>query len=425
MPDSTASEEIVSCEHDMLSTEVASDFEDGDAAEVDDTFGVTRFESDARHYDGEPPADHQAATIDVYEKYTQDFREDPQTGLFWDLDSARIFLRDDSFPTTIDGQTIEYETAPDDPTAAMTTVFVPSAKLEYHAPEGTIEVDLGLSDITVRANPHEGETPPVRYYVSSHMRPEDGSTYTVLRRDTRDPLQYMPPPVEGMSMADKTVNRFFVERDRLLAIRAEQEAGIYDPLASPEEVAYVFNEVLENARPVEKSYEDVARIVDDIMRNPPEITGHDYAEANRLYDALVTTYRAALMTPEDVISGATETDHLVWDSPDSNTDNSTFLHEKSSQPIISLWHRQRLSAEETSAMMGDNARFEGRRGIHTTITLIYNGSSGLEWTRSTYMAFGNNKDMKQTHFRLDKHDRGRPTLELIRALRAYLWKDMQ
>jgi hypothetical protein len=265
------------------------------------TFGLQRFENMEPQFEGDPPQEYIDATTTPFDRLVNhdDGHQAKYDCLFLD--------RDESPHTT--------SVYPND------IAVITHTDLEHVTSEGRVQIRLDFCRAEVRFLDNDGQTVSyVNYYMMPDKRRDNsGAHYATVRKDAVDPLTRGDIDTTGMDEDDALILRSDVEREYLKKRYYAHLDGAVNPLVSIEEANYVFGEVLANARPVVKTYEDVMMAVEHQLAKPPEprLEGNNpmVPEYVRTYKRLFNAYQQVVATPEETATWNHEThrEHIAVD----------------------------------------------------------------------------------------------------------------
>jgi len=182
--------------------------------------------------------------------------------------------------------------------------------LEYRTPEGRAAIRILNGGVSVRFTAEHGD-PSYAHYQSTWRPPQPPGPYEqVIYKDTEDVLAAAPPLAPGRVPSREALKR------ELGALRAHsnrlQQEGIALPIAGVPELQYLMHEVLPNAMPPGKSFEDVldVRWHETVKRRPPApLEGRpgvhsDEKMAAALYEQVMVAYRSGTIRPDRITEAA-------------------------------------------------------------------------------------------------------------------------
>jgi hypothetical protein len=254
-------------------------------------FGVRRFEGTEPHFEGDPPDEYITAVCGV-----KDYPVAPWKNI-------DIYRRLSFFVNCA-----EVVTQYDNDITVRQTEEIP---LQYSALEGNAHIVLRSQSMTAQFTGPDSQEPSVRYH--NQLRyDEAGEPYGLIHKGT--PLTEAPF-APGLSNRDMDVQREEYNEQQFWRDDYKFRAGNQDPLVGVAEMQYMVHEVLPNAKPMVKTYEDV---IDAIRHSAgydrPSALGTDNdfsvenpygnSETAALFDRVVAVHHSAHLTPEHIIYGS-------------------------------------------------------------------------------------------------------------------------
>jgi len=143
-------------------------------------------------------------------------------------------------------------------------VLVASKELAYETPDGRADINLGMGGrMTMRFTGQDGTTSYAHYYYVPRQAvgsvDSSAEQPLVMRKDVNDPLvdisRFAPgdiPPLDMLKLQWEA---------EMQHTQQQQVEGVVHPIVGIEEAAYILDEVLPNAQPVMKHYEDLAGVM--------------------------------------------------------------------------------------------------------------------------------------------------------------------